>query len=133
MLGYTTHHPPGQTPTRQIAHRQTPPPGQTSPQQTATAVDGTHPTGMHSCLMVKSNFFYKSCSSTLPHSAGQIVRSILFALQFKATLCVLNCGLFALFYDLGSVLNSNISNSNSSSSLKYEPYTVQNVLFTLYC
>ena len=25
------------------------PPGQTPPQQTTTAVDGTHPTGMHSC------------------------------------------------------------------------------------
>ena len=33
-------HPPGRQP-----------PGQTPPpQQTATAVDGTHPTGMHSCL-----------------------------------------------------------------------------------
>ena len=29
------------------------PPGQTPPpQQTATAVDGTHPTGMHSCFIV---------------------------------------------------------------------------------
>ena len=35
--------PPGQTPL----------PGQTLlPQQTATAADGTHPTGMHSCLML---------------------------------------------------------------------------------
>ena len=41
-------HPPGQTPPGQ-----TPPqadtPGQT-PTPTATAADGTHPTGMHSCL-----------------------------------------------------------------------------------
>ena len=29
--------------------RQTPLPGQTPPPQMATAVDGTHPTGMHSC------------------------------------------------------------------------------------
>ena len=28
------------------------PSGQTPPQQTATAADGTHPTGMHSCLVM---------------------------------------------------------------------------------
>ena len=46
-------HPPGQTTpwvnnplARQIPSWQTPPP----PEQTATATDGTHPTGMHSCL-----------------------------------------------------------------------------------
>ena len=37
MLGYTHH--PGQTP-----------PWEDTPQQTATAADRTHPTGMHSCL-----------------------------------------------------------------------------------
>ena len=31
------------------ARADTPPPGQTPPYQTATAADGTHPTGMHSC------------------------------------------------------------------------------------
>ena len=53
---------------RKDTHRQTPPrpdtpwAGQapswenTSPQQTATAVDGTHPTGMHSCLNLSSIF-----------------------------------------------------------------------------
>ena len=141
MLGYTTHHHPGQTPPRQTPPGRpppppggyccgcwdtppttplgrhppdTPPPGRHPPPPARYCSGGTHPTGMQSCLMVKSNFFYKSCSSTLPHSAGQIVRSMLSALQFKATLCVLICGLYALYYDLGSVLNTNISNSNSS-------------------
>ena len=40
-------HPPGQTPPRQTPLGRTP--GKTPP-ETATAVDGTHPTGMHSCL-----------------------------------------------------------------------------------
>ena len=37
---------PGQGGVSKLALRQTTPP----PQQTATAADGTHPTGMHSCL-----------------------------------------------------------------------------------
>ena len=45
---------PGQTPPsplgRHLPPGQDSPPGRTSPpQQTATAADGTHPTGMHSC------------------------------------------------------------------------------------
>ena len=39
------HPSPGQTPPRQTPPAQTPPP----PQQTATAVNGTHPTGVLSC------------------------------------------------------------------------------------
>ena len=48
--------PPDQTPPSQTSPGQTPPPGRHPPlgrhppQQTATAADGTHPTGMHSCL-----------------------------------------------------------------------------------
>ena len=38
--------PPGQTPPARH------PPGQPHPQQTATAADGTHPTGMHSCYII---------------------------------------------------------------------------------
>ena len=34
----------------------TPPPGQTPRHQTATAADDTHPTGMHSCFTISSNF-----------------------------------------------------------------------------
>ena len=57
-------HPPRQTPPRETPPRQTPPPGQMPPRQTsppgrhppsqvtATAADGTHPTGMHPCLIV---------------------------------------------------------------------------------
>ena len=41
---------PGQTPPP--GRHRSPPPGQTPPQQTATATDGTHPTGMHSCLAI---------------------------------------------------------------------------------
>ena len=45
---------PGQTPPvgrHPHPRADTPTPGQTSPlQQTATAADGTHPTGMHSCF-----------------------------------------------------------------------------------
>ena len=83
MLGYhppQVRHPPGQTPPRE----QTPPspgadtpPGQTAPpkkilsflhflhppsppqdtvQETATAADGTHPTGMHSCYFMFVSF-----------------------------------------------------------------------------
>ena len=60
------HHPPGQTPHWSDTTRpgqtpppsQTPPPGQTPPgqtpppQQMATAADGMHPTGMHSCCRI---------------------------------------------------------------------------------
>ena len=45
---------PGSRPPRSTPQEQTPP----SPQQTATAADGTHPTGMHSCLHVVF-FFWK--------------------------------------------------------------------------
>ena len=40
MQGGCGRHPPGQTPSRQI------------PPRTATAADGTHPTGMHSCYFL---------------------------------------------------------------------------------
>ena len=43
--------PPRQTPPGQTPPRQTPP-GR-HPQQTATAADSTHPTGMHSCEFIK--------------------------------------------------------------------------------
>ena len=43
--------PLGRHPSRQTPHRYTPPPGQTpSHPPPATAADGTHPTGMHSCF-----------------------------------------------------------------------------------
>ena len=48
-LGQT---PPEQTPPGQTSPRQTPPRADTPPQQMATAADGTHPTGMHSCLFI---------------------------------------------------------------------------------
>ena len=51
-----SRHPPGQTHT----HRADPTPG-----QTATAADGTHPTGMHSC-----------CKSFEKHTMGHNVLSI---------------------------------------------------------
>ena len=44
------------------------PPGQTlPPQQTATAVDGTHPTGMHSCLLYRYNpqTSWKQCNNIM--------------------------------------------------------------------
>ena len=44
-LGQT---PPGQTHTPLDRH----PPGRPPPQQTATAADGMHPTGMHSCVNI---------------------------------------------------------------------------------
>ena len=47
---YWDTHPPGRLPLGRHPSRQTPHPGQTPPQQTATAADGTHPTGMLSCL-----------------------------------------------------------------------------------
>ena len=64
MLGYHTHppprsrHPPEQMPPQeQTPPREdtppravTPPEADTPPRDTATAADGTHPTGMHSCL-----------------------------------------------------------------------------------
>ena len=40
------------TPLGRHPHGQPTPNGQTPPQQTATAADGTHPTGVHSCLKV---------------------------------------------------------------------------------
>ena len=45
------HQPPGQTPPPTPVRHHPPPRADlpTSPQETATAVDGTHPTGMHSC------------------------------------------------------------------------------------
>ena len=49
-------HPPGQTPPARHSPRQTlswahTPPGRHPHPMTATAVDGTHPTGMHSCFI----------------------------------------------------------------------------------
>ena len=43
-------HPTGQTPPP-LGQIPTPPPGRPLPNQTATAADGTHPTGMHSCVI----------------------------------------------------------------------------------
>ena len=42
---------PGQTPPRVDTPGQTLLPVQTPPPETATAADGTHPPGMHSCLI----------------------------------------------------------------------------------
>ena len=47
--------PPSQTPPRQILLRQTPPPPH---QVTVTTADGTHPTGMHPCLIVVPSLDY---------------------------------------------------------------------------
>ena len=62
-------HPPGQTPSlgRHPLGRQHPRPSRPlgrhpSPQQIATAADGTHPTGMHSCLDLL--LLIASCSMT---------------------------------------------------------------------
>ena len=44
--GQTPHYPRADTPPGQT------PPGQAPPQQKTTAADGTHPTGMHSCLEI---------------------------------------------------------------------------------
>ena len=41
-----------QTPPGRQPPRQTPPQGDIPPQEMATAMDGTHPTGMHSCYEV---------------------------------------------------------------------------------
>ena len=49
---YPGHKPPAQTPPGHT------PPGQTTPHLMATATDGTHPTGMHSCLDTNSNPTY---------------------------------------------------------------------------
>ena len=46
--GGVSKHALGQTPPRPVTLGYTPPPWQTAP--TATAADGTHPTGMHSYL-----------------------------------------------------------------------------------
>ena len=66
ILGYHTpmgadtprgRHPPGSRypPPEQTPPRSRHPPGaETPPEQTATAADGTHPTGMHSCCYKKS-------------------------------------------------------------------------------
>ena len=53
-----SRHPPEQTPPEQTHHptEQTHPQEQTPPQQMATAADGTHPTGMHSCSNKKNTF-----------------------------------------------------------------------------
>ena len=61
------HPPPANTPHRQTPPGQTPPradipPGRHTslvrcpPQQTTTAADGTHPTGMHSCYRLQGNW-----------------------------------------------------------------------------
>ena len=56
MGGGEVYTPPGQADTAPSAKQATPPPGPGRhptaplPRQTATAADGTHPTGMHSCL-----------------------------------------------------------------------------------
>ena len=55
---WDTHTHPWETPTGQTPPRadtlraDTPPPADSSPQKTATAVGGTHPTGMHSCCLM---------------------------------------------------------------------------------
>ena len=44
-----------------LVHAAIHPPWQTPPQQTATAADGTHPTGMHSCFRcIVGTFFFIS-------------------------------------------------------------------------
>ena len=51
-------HPPGQTPAWACWDTHTPPPSacwNTHPPPAATVADGTHPTGMHSCLDTKIN------------------------------------------------------------------------------
>ena len=54
----------GRHPPRRHLPRQTPRPGQTSPwadtllEQTATAADGAHPTGMHSCSFILFVYLY---------------------------------------------------------------------------
>ena len=88
MLRYTpplwadtplSRHPPGQTHT----HRADPTPG-----QTATAADGTHPTGMHSC-----------CKSFEKHTMGHNVLSI------ENMFSTLTEGLFQNFWSNPSELN----------------------------
>ena len=49
----------------QHALRQIPPPQSRPPQQTATAADGTHPTGMHS-----------SCSNVSENGPNQVVQRL---------------------------------------------------------
>ena len=57
--GGGVHTPPGQTshPRADTPPGQTPQTRQTPPQQMATAADGTHPTGMHSCLHTTFRFW----------------------------------------------------------------------------
>ena len=62
-------HPHGQTPPGQNQPPSRHPPGQTSPpaQQTTTAADGTHPTGMQSCSFkiekIVMKILYSNCNS----------------------------------------------------------------------
>ena len=65
---------PGQTPPRQ-----TPPPhGQTPPhQQTATAADGTHPTGMHSCLLKDCTYFMSVLCTFYSRNGGSETQTLL--------------------------------------------------------
>ena len=44
--------PPWSTPREQTPPRRRPPGSRPPPGETATAADGTHPTGMHSCLLL---------------------------------------------------------------------------------
>ena len=65
--------PTGQTPARQTSPPgQTPPRAYTTPQQTATAADGMHPTGMHSCLI---SCFFRSIWQKYKVSASQPLNS----------------------------------------------------------
>ena len=64
---------PGEGDVCQHALKQTPP-----PQQTATAADGTHPTGMHSCSWIRMSF------NVCPVSSCQIRQnSLLRKTQFR--------------------------------------------------
>ena len=74
-------HPPGQTPPWQADRHLwagTPLPwANTPPSQTATAADGTHPTGMHSCftgsVYFKRNLFFKKIWRTLVLFVGSLI------------------------------------------------------------
>ena len=76
MLGYTQppdtpllgRHPLADTPQTDTSPGQTPAWADTHPQQMATAVDSTHPAGMHSCLSFSCSFWQKPCQTRM-HSS----------------------------------------------------------------
>ena len=65
LPGQTLHRqtpPLGRYPPKQTPPRQTSPWADTPLRQTATAAGGTHPTGMHSCLIMWTNLRHQICS-----------------------------------------------------------------------